>query len=198
IIEEKTSRIIEVLLSAVSPFELMAGKIAGLSLAGLIVVAVYGSGGLVAANKFGVSGLINGEITALFIVYFIFGFVLLSAVFTAVGSMCNNIREAQNYNSPIMITMMIPIFSWTLISQDPNGTLAVALSFVPPITPFVMVLRIATLPQVPWLQVALTLVLLAVSVPAVVWVCARIFRTGILMYGKPPSPAEILRWVRQS
>ena len=198
IIEEKGSRIVEVLLSAVSSFELMAGKIAGLSGVGLIIVAIYGGGGYVAAKKYGVSTMLSPELTVLFIIYFILGFILLSAISAAVGSICNNIRESQNYNFPIMMMTMIPVFAGTIISQDPNGTLAVALSFVPPMTPFVMVLRLAVLPQVPWLQVALSLLVLAISVPAVVWVCARIFRTGLLMYGKPPSPAEIIRWVHQA
>lgn len=114
----------------------------------------------------------------------------------AIGSACNDIKESQTLMQPVMLLLIIPMFAWFIIVQRPEGTLAVVLSFIPPVTPLIMILRIAVKPDLPMIQIIASILLLAASVPVVIWAAAKIFRTGILMYGKPPSLKEIVRWVR--
>jgi ABC-2 type transport system permease protein len=196
VIEEKSSRVIEVLLSALSPFQLMTGKILGQTAVGLTLLILYVSGGFLVAVKYGMADLLTGGMLAYFIVYFLLGFLLISSMLAAIGSICNDVKESQNLMMPIMMILMVPIFVWIFIVQRPEDTLAVVLSFIPPMTPMVMVLRLAVRPDLPLVQVIGSFLLLAVSVPAVMWAAGKIFRVGILMYGKPPSLKELLRWIR--
>jgi len=196
IIEEKSSRVIEVLLSTLTPFQFMAGKILGLTGIGLTVVGIWGAGCYGAATYQGLTGLVEVGEVLYFLVYFILGFALFSSIFAAIGSACNTIQEAQSMVMPISILLIAPLVGWVYFIQHPEGLWATALSFVPPLTPLVMMLRLAVRPDLPFLQVAGSIVVLALSVPVVMWASAKIFRTGVLMYGKPPSLREILRWVR--
>jgi ABC-2 type transport system permease protein len=196
VIEEKSSRVIEVLLSALSPFQLMTGKILGQTAVGLTLLILYVSGGFLVAVKYGMADLLTGGMLAYFIVYFLLGFLLISSMLAAIGSICNDVKESQNLMMPIMMILMVPIFVWIFIVQRPEDTLAVVLSFIPPMIPMVMVLRLAVRPDLPLVQVIGSFLLLAVSVPAVMWAAGKIFRVGILMYGKPPSLKELLRWIR--
>ncbi len=201
IIEEKNNRVIEVLLAAVSPLEMMAGKILGQSAIGLTLVALYATGGAAAASFSGfgqVLSTIGPDQVAVFIPNMLLGFLLFNSMFAAVGSSVNSIKEAQNFITPLMLFIMMPIFFGGAVVQQPHGTLAVVTSLLPPVSPLVMIMRVAALPAVPWPQVVLSLLILAAAVAGVVWAAARIFRVGILMYGKAPSPAEIFRWVRES
>ncbi|MBN2288961.1 MAG: ABC transporter permease [Candidatus Glassbacteria bacterium] len=195
VIEEKSSRVIEVLLAAVSPFQLMAGKILGQTAVGLTLVVLYATGAIMVAARYGMADLLTGGLLAYFLVYFILGFLLIAGFLAAVGSTCNEIKEAQNLMGPVMLILMVPFFTWMYLVQHPTGTLAVVLSYIPPITPMVMILRIAARPDLPLLEIIASL-LLAVSVPAVMWAAAKVFRTGVLMYGKSPTPRELLRWLR--
>lgn len=201
IIEEKNNRVIEVLLAAVSPLEMMAGKILGQSAIGLTLVALYTLGGIVAVTVSGFGDILStiglDQIVVL-ILNMLLGFLLFNSMFAAVGSSVNSIKEAQNFITPLMLVIVVPMMFWTVIIQQPHGTLAVVTSLLPPVSPLVMIMRVAALPAVPWLQVILSLLILAGAVAVVVWAAARIFRVGILMYGKAPSVAEIFRWVRES
>jgi len=196
IIEEKSSRVIEVLLAAVTPFQLMAGKIFGQSAVGFTLVAAYGAAAYIAAVYKGFVGIITPALTLYFIVYFILGFLIFASIFAAIGSVCNSIKETQNMMMPIMMVLVLPMMSWFYIAQRPDAAFAVALSFIPLLTPMVMILRIAVNPDLPLFQIIASILLLAASVPVVIWAAAKIFRTGLLMYGKPPSLREIVRWVR--
>jgi ABC-2 type transport system permease protein len=197
IIEEKNSRIIEVLLSAVSPFELMAGKIAGLAAVGLTVMALWGGGGYAAARWQGIDVNLGGDLLAYGLVYYVLGFVLFSAVLAGVGSICNTIKETQGLMMPIMLVFVIPMITWLRLTQEPNGELARVLSYVPPMTPMVMVLRLSSGSDI-WIgEVLASILVLVAGVLATVWLAAKVFRTGILMYGKRPGPREILRWLRE-
>jgi len=196
VIEEKSSRVIEVLLSAVTPFQLMVGKILGQAAVGLTLIGLYAAGAYLVAVWYGLADLLTGGLFVYFLIYFVLGFLLISSLLAAVGSACNEIKESQNLMTPIMLVLMIPLFTWIYLVQHPNGTLAVALSFFPPITPMVMMLRLAASPDLPLLQIIASILLLAVSVYAAMWAAAKIFRTGVLMYGKPPTLRELLRWVR--
>ncbi|RME73498.1 MAG: hypothetical protein D6776_06985 [Planctomycetota bacterium] len=204
-IEEKSNRIIEVLLSSVSPLELMAGKIVGIALAGLTVVGSWVVFVILGAKLLphfieGVPqidlGLIAGDPVLLgsFVTYFLLGFLFYSALMAAIGSVCNTLKEAQNLLQPITILLMLPLLAMVPIAQDPNGTLARVLSYLPPFTPFVMMNRAAGPPSA--FEYAATLALLLASTAVALWAAAKIFRVGILMTGKPPRLREILRWVR--
>jgi ABC-2 type transport system permease protein len=197
VIEEKGSRVIEVLLSAVSPFQLMAGKIAGLAGIGLTVVSLWAGAAYIAARWQGLSVEITGELMLYFVVYYILGFLLFSSLLAGVGSICNTIKETQGLMMPIMMVFIIPLLAWFKLVQDPNGTLARVLSFVPPMTPMVMILRLAAGSEI-WIgEILASIVLLGITVPVAMWAAAKIFRTGILMYGKRPGLREVGRWLKQ-
>lgn len=197
IIEEKNSRIVEVLLSAISPFELMAGKIAGLAAVGLAVMAVWGVAAYGAARSRGVPIDVSPDLLAYGLAYYILGFVLFSAILAGVGSVCNTIKETQSLMMPLMLVFIIPLIAWPRLAQEPNGELARVLSYVPPATPMVMVLRLSTGAGV-WVgEVILSLLALCLGVLAALWAAAKVFRTGILMYGKRPGAREIFRWLRE-
>jgi len=197
IIEEKNSRIIEVLLSVVSPFELMAGKIAGLAAVGLAVMALWGAAAYGAARWRGLQIDVSPDLVAYGLIYYILGFVLFSAILAGVGSVCNTIKETQSLMMPIMLVFIIPMLAWPRLAQEPNGELARVLSYVPPATPMVMILRLSSGIDV-WLgEVVLSILVLIAGVLATMWAAAKVFRTGILLYGKRPGAREILRWLRE-
>ena len=196
VIEEKSSRVIEVLLSALSPFQLMSGKILGQTAVGLTLIAAYGSAAYGAALYKGIGDILTGEIAVYFALYYLPGFLLYASLFAAIGSTCNTVKESQSLMGPIMMFLMLPMFAWFYIVQHPQDTISIIMSYFPPMTPMIMILRIAVDPDLSFLEILGSLLLLLVSVLAVIWAAAKIFRTGILMYGKQPSPREILRWLR--
>ena len=202
-VEEKSNRIIEVLLSSISPFQLMAGKIAGMAASGLTVV---GSWALcffvilvIVPGAMGMPMAFSGNIAAdplyifSFLLYFLMGYLFYAAILAGVGSVCNSVKETQNLMTPVLIPMIIPLLAMVPIGQDPNGILARVLSFIPPFTPFVMMNRAAG-PPTTWEYILTTLLMLAAIILAVRG-AARIFRIGILMTGKPPRLREILKWL---
>lgn len=202
-IEEKSTRVIEVLLSSISPFELMAGKIAGMAASGLTVVGTWaiciGIALTVVPEMLGASGASFGGIAVdplyllSFIFYFLSGYLLYASLLVGIGSVCNSLKEAQNLMLPIMIPLMVPLMAMVLISQDPNGTLARVMSFIPLFTPFIMMNRAAGPPPL-WEYLATT-VLMIVSIYLAVRGAGKVFRIGILMTGKPPRLREIVRWL---
>lgn len=198
VIEEKNSRVIEVLLSAVSPFELMTGKIVGLAGIGMTVMVIWGSAAYAAAAWRGINFSVGAGILPFFVIYYILGFLLFTSILAAIGSVCNTIRETQSLMMPVTLLIIIPMVSWFNIVQHPNGTLARALSFVPPLTPMVMVLRLSASSDTSLIEVFASIVLLAAAVLAMMWAASKIFRTGILMYGKRPALREVFRWLKQS
>jgi ABC-2 type transport system permease protein len=203
VIEEKNSRVMEVLLSAVSPFELMAGKIVGLAGISLTVIALWTAAacGTVyygAAHWWDVNIELPAEILPYFVIYFVLGFLMFSSILAGIGSVCNTLKEAQSLMMPITFIFILPMVAWFNLAQRPDGLLARVLSFLPPLTPMVMTLRLASNPPPSFLEVSASIILLAAFVPAVMWVAAKVFRTGILMYGKRPGFWEVLRWLRQN
>lgn len=198
VIEEKTSRVIEVLLSAVSPFQLMTGKILGLGGIGLTVVSLWAGAAYLAARWQGLNIDITAELVLYFAIYYILGFLLFSSMLAAVGSICNTIKETQGLMMPMMMFFIIPLLFWFKIVQSPDGTLARVFSFLPPLTPMVMILRLSAGSDIWIVEIFASIVLLAVTVLAAMWAAAKIFRTGVLMYGKRPGLWEVCRWLRQS
>lgn len=204
-IEEKSNKLIEVLLSSISPIALMAGKIMGIAGTGLAVIgawALMAFGFFVVLPElldinlpFDVSSVLSDPwFLTSFLVYFILGYLFYAALLVGLGSICNNLKEAQNLMLPIQLVQMVPIFVMVPIGRDPGGALAQVLSYVPPLTPFVMMNRAAAPPTT--MEYVTTTILLIASIAAALWFAAKIFRIGILMTGKPPGFLEILRWLR--
>ncbi|MCK5175926.1 MAG: ABC transporter permease [Planctomycetes bacterium] len=198
VIEEKSSRVIEVLLSAVTPFELMGGKILGLAGVGLTVVSLWGGGAYGAAVWQKLEVDVSLQLMVCFIVYYVLGFMMFSALLAGIGSICNTIKETQSLMMPVMMIFIVPLMAWFKLVQSPDGSLSRGLSFVPPLTPMVMVLRMSAGSEVGSGEIAATMALLLATVILVMWLAAKVFRTGILMYGKRPGLREIVRWMRQS
>lgn len=197
IIEEKNSRIIEVLLSTISPFELMAGKIAGLAGIGLTVTTLWALAAYTGVRLQGLEIEVGYRMIAYLVVYYVLGFVLFTAVLAGLGSVCNTIKETQSLMMPVIFVFIIPLLSWLKLVRDPNGLFARTLSFIAPLTPMVMVLRLATGSQIGGLEIAASIVALVLGVLGAVWIAAKVFRTGILMYGKRPEVREVLRWLTE-
>jgi ABC-type Na+ efflux pump permease subunit len=128
-----------------------------------------------------------------FVVYFVLGYLFYAAVMVGIGAACNTLKDAQGFMTPITLIVLVPMFAIFPVTQDPNGTIARVLSFVPPYTPFVMMNRAAG-PPATWEYVATTIELL-LAVIAALWVAAKVFRVGVLMTGTRPRLSEILRWI---
>ena len=195
-VEEKTNRVVEVLLSAVSPMELMAGKILGQLVVGLLVLVLYLGLGLVALISFASLGMLDPLLIVYLLVFFLLAYVSVGAFMAAIGSAVNEMREAQGLMMPVMMVLMVPWMLWMPISRDPNSMIALVLSFVPALGSFVMMLRLASpTPPALW-QTLLAIVVGAGGAYASMWFAAKVFRIGLLMYGKPPSFATLVRWAR--
>lgn len=196
VIEEKNSRIIEMLLSAVSPFELMAGKIFGLGAIGLTIVGLWTAVSYGSVLWQGINVDITGKLLFCFVVYYILGFLLFSSLLAAIGSVCNTLKETQELMMPVILIMVLPMVAWFKLVQSPDGIFTRVLSIVPPVSPLVMPLRISAGSNVSNFEILVSMGLLAASVLLMMWLAGKIFRTGILMYGKRPSLREISRWLR--
>jgi len=197
-IEEKASRVVEVLLSALSPLELMTGKILGQMAVGFLVLALYAGLGIAVLFSFAMLGLLDPMLIVFLLVFFVLAYFTIGAAMAAVGSAVNEIREAQSLMTPIMLVIMIPWILWMPISREPNSMLALVLSFVPPVGNFVMLLRMSSTSPPPIWQVGLSIIVGAAGAVAAVWAAAKIFRIGLLMFGKPPSFGTLIQWVRMS
>lgn len=198
-IEEKSSRVMELLLSAVSPMQLMTGKILGQGLVGLVILAVYGGIGVVAAVQFAVMDIVPVDKLVWTGVYFVIAYFLIASMMAAIGSAVNEMREAQSLMGVAMVILIIPMVLWMPIIRQPNSTFSTIASFIPPMTPFVMALRLGQSSEViPTWQVWATTAVGALSVLIAVWAASKIFRVGVLMYGKPPTPLQMLKWLRQA
>ena len=204
-IEEKSTRVAEVLLSSVSPVQLMAGKILGVAGTGLMMIVTWVITALAAVKYMpkllGAPAsldltpiLSDPAMLSSFVIYFILGYLLYASILIGIGSVVNTIQEAQSLMMPVMMLLMLPLLSMVPIGQDPNGTFAKVMSYIPPFTPFVMMNRAAGPPTL--LEYVLTTALLLASIAGMLWASAKIFRIGILMTGKPPKVSEIWRWVR--
>lgn len=196
LIEEKSSRVVEVLLSAVSPVQLMAGKILGMVVVGALLMSIWGALGYFGARYQDVGYLVTPFRLMYMVLYFIPGFLFFAALLAAIGSVCNTIKDAQSMAFPLSILTIVPMMLWWYISEHPTSTVSVVLSYIPPITPFVMILRICADPDTPLVEIITTQALLWAAVVGTIWLAGKVFRIGVLMYGKPPSIRELARWVR--
>lgn len=215
VIEEKSSRIMEVLVSSVTPFRLMLGKILGLGGATLTQLFIWlilgavlylGSGAMAMSMDPAIIHIVfNPVVISFFVLFLIFGYLMFSTLFALIGSIVNSDKEAQNFVLPVTMLLIVPFIIGISIIQDPNSTMARTLSFVPFFTPTLMMMRIIFIaPSATKLsffsgilgEATLAFIILLLTTLAVVWAASRIFRVGILMYGKRPTLAEIVKWVR--
>ncbi len=195
-IEEKSNKVMEVLLSAVSPWQLMTGKILGQGVVGLFTIAVYGALGFGALWYFSMQDLISPLQIVYLAVFFFMAYFMVASLMAAVGSAVSDLQEAHALITPAMLILFIPMLLFVPVSQNPDGALATVTSFIPPLTPFVMIMRVTSSQAPPAWQVVAAMAVGAGGVLAMLWMAARVFRVGVLMYGKPPSPLELLRWMR--
>jgi ABC-2 type transport system permease protein len=199
IIEEKTSRVFEVLLATIKPDTLLAGKILGVGAVGLTQVAVWMTAVVLFAARMGaVSGIHISAIQVIFfIIYFVLGYVLYSAVAAGLGAMTNSEQELQQLNMFLMIPLFFCMLMLPVLITNPSSTLARIVSQIPFCAPLLMNFRISLAMPQPW-EIALSIGLIVITIAAVLWVSARIYRVGILMYGKKPNLPEIVRWLKYS
>jgi ABC-2 type transport system permease protein len=202
IIEEKSSRVIEVMLSSVEPRDLFFGKIIGIGSLGLTQVAVWsvmflaiGFSSTIATAQFMSYVHVNLSDVLFFLVFFILGFMFYSSLFTIIGAVCSTEQDAQQLQSIVILPLVVPLMMMFLVMQNPNATLSVVLSFIPPFTPMLMLARIIVSDPPAW-EIAGSIGLLILSTYVVTLFSARVFRVGILMYGKRPNLREIIRWSR--
>jgi ABC-2 type transport system permease protein len=206
VLEEKSSRIVEVVLSSMRPFELLLGKLVGICLAGLTqfviwlgTMMVVTAPGVLAALAVLPDDVKLPHITIAmvlnYLILFVLGFFVYATMYAAIGSAFNNVQEAQQVAGVAVFFLVVPFVLMFRIINDPNSTLAVVASLIPPFTPLLMTLRISLVMPPVW-QILLGHVLTFAFILGMVWICARIYRIGILMYGKKPTFQELWRWIR--
>lgn len=205
VIEEKTSRIFEVMLSSVTPDQMLGGKLIGVAAVGLTQLAVWLSVGELVAGPSAAAAHSSGQFElhltlwnmVAFVVCFLLGFLFYSALSAMLGSMVNSDQELQQISLFITLPLFFCFALFQPIVADPSGKLAVILSLLPPFAPLLMYLRIA-LKTPPMWQIGLSLVLTTGGVWLAIWIASRIYRVGVLMYGKRPTLPELMRWLRYS
>ena len=193
--EEKTQRIAEVLLGSLTPFEFMGGKVLGGLGVALTGTLFYLSGGILLASKMGAVDFIPFHLIPWFLVFLIFEIVMVGSMLAALGSACNDPKDAQNLTFPAMIPVMFPMFVFMPILQEPTSGFATWMSLFPPFTPMLMLIRKAAPVDIPAWQPWVGLVGVLLFTVLAVWMGGRIFRVGILMQGGAPKIGKIFRWV---
>lgn len=197
-VEEKSNRVVEVILSACSPMELMTGKILGQMFVGLSLLVVYSWLGVFALIYMERMDLIEWSTIVLIFVFFILAYFMFASLMAAIGSAVNEMREAQSLMTPVILTMMIPYFFFMPVIRAPNSMLSTIMSFIPPISPFIMIMRIASNDPPPVWQTLLVIMVNAVAVVIFLWLAAKVFRVGLLMFGKPPNLRTLFKWIRMA
>jgi len=197
-IEEKGNKVMEVLLSAISPIQLLGGKILGQAGVSAVILCMYGSAAFAGLLSFALVDLIPFSHLVLFAVYFVIAYFMIATIMAAIGSAVSELSDAQSLMGPAMLILIIPFALWPIISDQPNGMIATIASLTPPLIPFIMIIRVtASTEMVATWQIMLSIGIGFASVLAMVWMCARIFRIGILMQGKPPSLLQLVLWIKQ-
>jgi len=208
VVQEKTSRVMELMVATIKPRSLMAGKILGVGAAGLVQIAVWLAMGAITLayrdqllGAFGVSGggpalpPIGLSDLVIIIVYFILGFFFYASMYAAVGAMVSSEQDTQQVQMPLTMLMVIGIVCAPMISGDPRGTPAIVMTTIPLWSSMLMPMRYV-LGAASLGEVAISLGILVVSMGAMVAAAAKIYRVGVLMYGKRPGLQELIRWLR--
>jgi len=211
VVQEKTSRVVEVVISAVKPRSLMLGKVIGVGTVGVFQLAIWSAIALALVGfrsqilgLFGISGAASLEMPPLDVVdilvilaYFALGYFFYAAMYAAIGAMVNSDQEAQQLQTPVVLLLVIPALCLQLVANAPRGGVAQVLTMVPFSSPVLMPMRYL-LGGATWIEIGLSLAILLVCNAGAVALAGRIYRVGILMYGKRPSPRELMRWIRYS
>jgi len=200
VLEEKVSRVVEVMAAAVRPTEMMVGKILGLGLLGVVqylaMMAAWLGGTLATAQNMGVTaGGITPRVALLIMAFVVLSYAMNSSVLAALGATVSRMEDSQTVVSPVLLLMMLPMFLITPVMTEPNGTLATVLSFVPIWTPIVMLLRVM-LAEVPAVQVGISLVALAATTGLLAWGSGRIYRAALLTFGTRPTLKQLWQYLR--
>ncbi|MGH7590698.1 MAG: ABC transporter permease [Gemmatimonadales bacterium] len=213
VVEEKSTRIMEVLISSVRPFDLLLGKVIGVGGAVLLQLAIWaGSVTVLSVFRGAIAGSIGmpaqqaANITMptvtpgmliVLLAFFFLGFFLFASAYAAVGSMCNSTQETQQFAQPLTILVIVGFFGALAAIKHPDAPAAQIMSFIPVTSPFVVPVRYAISP-LPWTEVVASMLVTLAGGLAVIWIAGRIYRIGVLAYGKRPTPKEIFRWIRAS
>lgn len=195
IVEEKMQRIAEVLLGSVRPFQLMLGKLLGLMAVSLTIAAVYLGGAYWGAHHYGFADSLPLPVLAWYLVFQILALLMYGSLFLGIGAAATDAKETQTLVMPVVLVCCMPLYLMTAIIEDPNGKLAVLVSFFPFSTPMLMTARLAVPPGIPVWQPILGMLVVAATTLVCVYAAGRIFRIGILMQGKGPRFSDLLRWV---
>jgi ABC-2 type transport system permease protein len=198
VIEEKMSRISEVLIGSVTPFELMMGKLAGCIAVSLLLAGFYVFGGIGVARHFGYGDAIHGSDIAWLFLFLVMASFMFGSVFITIGAACSDLKDAQGMMPPAMLLLMLPWLTWFAVLNAPDSPMSIGLSFFPTATPFLMLLRIMLPPGPPMWQIVTSVAITAIASVAAVYAAGKIFRTGLLMQGKAATFGEMWRWVRSS
>jgi ABC-2 type transport system permease protein len=212
VVEEKSSRIMEVLVSSLTPFQMLLGKVVGVGLVALLQIAIWAGTAMVLttfggkiATMFGASPAtvsdlplpaVSPDMLIVFLLFFSLGFLFFAAAYAAVGSMCSTVQETQQSHTPITLLIAAGLFCMFALLSEPAGPLARTLSLVPFVAPFVTPVRYSFAP-LPWTELLASTVAMILGILGVIWIAARIYRVGILSYGKKASFREVVRWVRE-
>lgn len=194
VLEEKSQRIAEVLLGSANPFQVMMGKLIGTVGGSLTIFAIYLIGGYSLAAYRGWTDIVPLGLIPWFLLFQVAGVFFYASIFLAVGASVSQLKEAQSMLLPVWMMLMLPLFIWFVIVQDPLSQLSVLISLFPPATPTTMMLRMATGQAIPLWQPILGLVLTTLTTLMMVVLAGRIFRVGILWQGKTPKLGELLKW----
>ena len=202
VIEEKSSRMVEVMLSSVSPGNLMLGKVLGIGLAGLTQFAIWAVAFFVLSQQ-GVSvgeftldvGFLTPVILVSFVVFFLLGFFLYATLYAGLGALCNTVQDSQQFHTPLAMGMVIPMMLLSLILRAPDSTISVVLSLVPLFSPVLMFMRVCVETPPLW-QIGLSWALMIASIWLASRMAGKLFRLGILMYGASPTWGSMVRMLR--
>jgi ABC-2 type transport system permease protein len=197
-IEEKSSRVVEVLLAAVSPLELMWGKLIGQLGIGLLMMSVYVGLGMLALFQFAMIGLLDPMLVVYLLLFFLISYLVYGSIMMAIGAAVNQMADAQSLMGPVMMLLVAPYVLTPFIGQAPNSAFSTAVSFIPPVNSFAMLARLASSSPPPVWQVLLSMLVGIAAAATAVWFASKIFKIGLLMHGKPPSFATLIRWAKMA
>jgi ABC-2 type transport system permease protein len=197
-IEEKSNRVVEVLLSAASPLELMWGKLLGQLVVGLISMSVYIGLGILALYQFSMFGLLDPMLVVYLLVFFLLSYLVYGALMMTIGAAVNTMADAQSLLGPVMILLIAPYVMSGILGRAPNSAISVAISMIPPFNGFGMMARLASDTPPPFWQVLASIAIGLGAAAVTVWFAGKIFKIGLLMHGKPPSFGTLIKWARMA
>ena len=211
IVEEKANRIVEILASSLTPFQMMLGKVLGVGSVGLLQIGIWaGTASALTTWRMEIAGFLGlpteglanipiptmpGDLLVVFLLFFVLGFLLFAAMYAAVGAMCSTVQDTQQVQFPVTMLVIGGLMSMFALLNDPNGSLAEILSLIPFFTPFVIPVRYSISP-LGMETLALSVAVTVAGMLVITWIASRIYRVGVLSYGKRASMKDILQWVR--